>query len=256
MLFYLYGPDSYRRNQVLRDTILAGYQKKHSGLSVQEFSFENDEALEALTAFLSSNSLFDTTKLAIITEPEEGKPKPLANLLNEFVEDKNKTIVVVANKKLTKEFAFLFEKPIKSQEFELLDRPHMLSFLKKEAERLGLVTIDAKVLNTLVDAYESDTWAAMTELEAIASGKQFDPPQSVPDFFPLIQGMKGGGVLGKQLRALHHLFEHYEAAAAFNMIASMADAGSKMQMADYDVAIKSGKFDYPEALLDLVLSRN
>jgi hypothetical protein len=256
MIFYLYGPDTYRRNQVLRETIRNNYEKKHSGLTVREFSFEQDEALENLTSFLSAGSLFDTTKLVILTEPEEAKPKALANLLNEHADDKNNTIVVVADKKLTKEFAFLLEKPSKAQEFIPLDRPHMLSFLKKEAERLGFMDADAKTLNSLVDAYGDDTWSAVTELESIAHGKKFEAPQLVPDFFPLIQGIKGGGAVSRQLGALHHLLEHHDAAMVFNMIASMSDASTKMQMADYDVAIKSGKMDYPEVLLDLILSRN
>lgn len=263
MIFYLYGPDTYRRNQVLRETLRNNYEKKHSGLTVREFSFDIEEALENLKTFLTSNSLFDTTKLAILTEPEEAKPKALANLLNEYADDKNKTIVVVSDKKLTKEFNFLLEKslpasggPIKAQEFASLDRPHMLSFLKKEAERIGFTTATAETLNTLVDVYADDTWSAITELEGIAHGKKFEAPQMVPDFFPLIQGVKGGGVVSRQLGALHHLLEHHDGAMVFNMIASMSDASTKMQMADYDVAIKSGKMDYPEALLDLILSRN
>lgn len=257
MLFYLYGPDTYRRNLVLTETILAAYRKKHSDLSVKEFSFEEEGALDALSAFLSAGSLFDTTKLAVITAPEEAeKPKKLADLLNEFADDKNKTIVVVADKKLTKEFNFLLEKPVKSQEFELLDKPHLLAFLKKEAERLGYGAMDAAALNALVQAYEKDTWSAVTELHGVAFGKKFEAPQVVPDFFPLIQGVKGGGAVGRQLGALHHLLEYHDAAMVFNMIASMADMSTKIQMADYDVAIKSGKMDYPEALLDLILSRN
>ncbi len=256
MIFYLYGPDTYRRNQVLRETIRNNYEKKHSGLTVREFAFDEEDVLEQLATFLSSGSLFDSTKLAIITEPEEAKPKAFANFLNEHVEDKNNTIVVVADKKLTKEFAFLLEKPVKSQEFGLLDRPHMLSFLKKEAERLGFPSVTVATLNSLVDVYGEDTWSAVTELEGIMHGKHFEPPQSIPDFFPLIQGVKGSGSASRQLAALFHLLEHHEAALVFNMIASMADASTKMQMADYDVAIKSGKLDYPEALLDLVLSRN
>src|SRR5689334_652256 len=103
MIFYLYGPDTYRRNQVLRDTIQASYQKKHSELTSREFSFDEEDALDKLKDFLASSSLFDTTKLAIITQPEEATAKQLANLLNEYADDKNKTIVVVADKKLTKE---------------------------------------------------------------------------------------------------------------------------------------------------------
>lgn len=257
MIFYLYGPDTYRRNLVLNETILAAYRKKHSDLSVREFSFEEKDALEQLTGFLAAGSLFDLTRLAILTEPQEAeKPKKLADLLNEYVEEKNKTIVVVADKKLTKEFNFLLEKSVKSQEFESLDKAHLLAFLKKEAARLGFEGVSAEGLASIAIAYEGDTWSAMTELMGVAFGKQFEAPQSIPDFFPLIQGVKGGGVVGKQLGALHHLLEHHDAAMVFNMIASMADTSTKIQMADYDVAIKSGKMDYPEALIDLVLSRN
>ena len=64
---------------------------------------------------------------------------------------------------------------------------------------------------------------------------------------------KGLGDLRGRLTALERMFaENEPPAKVFNIIAYQLP-GRLEEMAAYDLAVKSGKMDYEEALLDLVL---
>ena len=75
-----------------------------------------------------------------------------------------------------------------------------------------------------------------------------------PAFFPLIQTLKKPGNVRACLAALGYLLATEDPAAVFNVTASIADPNLTVQMADYDVLIKSGKLEYEEALTDLAVS--
>jgi hypothetical protein len=49
------------------------------------------------------------------------------------------------------------------------------------------------------------------------------------------------------------LLENEDAAKVFNMAGGWAKGGNKIRMADYDVAVKSGKLEFADALADYVL---
>ena len=76
---------------------------------------------------------------------------------------------------------------------------------------------------------------------------------NVPEFFPLVQMLKSGETRSR-LKALWYLLETSEPAVVFNMLASLTSGSGKIKMADYDAAIKSGKLDYEEVLLDAILT--
>ena len=250
---YLYGPDSYRRQRALVEQIVNPYTEKYSGLSIQRFYLSEKEAFLNLKEFSSTTSLFAQVTLAIIYQPEAVDKKELTAFLKGKLEDKNTTIIVMADKKLTKEFSFLLKPPVKALTFELLIGSTFLSFIKQEAEKrkVKLSTDETKML---AQAYPGDSWSIVTELEKLALGAKFDVSTASPDFFGLIKSLRWGRGIGEKMSSLHFLLDNHEAALVFNMSASFMGAKEKPLMADYDVAIKSGKLDYPEALLDLVLS--
>jgi hypothetical protein len=65
-------------------------------------------------------------------------------------------------------------------------------------------------------------------------------------------GLRGKEVSGR-LRALETLLAQSDPAAKiFNILASQWKEKT-LQIADYDFAVKSGKLEYEEAVLDLVL---
>lgn len=251
MILYFYGSDTYRLRRYAAK-VAGEYEKKH-GIKPVAFDVERADFLTGLTEFCAARSLFVSKRCGIV-DVSADQPKELKPLLKSIALDKEITLILVSDHKLPKEFdSVLKEATLK--EFEPLSGAKVLSFVKEEAAQLGL-SVNDTMIREVVGALGEDLWLIMSELEAVSFGKQFEAPRNTPAFFPLIQGMKGGGVIGKQLGTLYHLLEHHEPAMVFNMIASMADASTKMQMADYDVAIKSGKLDYPEALVDLVLSRS
>lgn len=251
MLIYLYGPDTYRQKESLQ-VILDQYQKKHSALSIESFFLDQKEEFEKLKAFGGGIGLFSSTKLGLLYYPEEA-PDEFAKFLKLFLEDKQITLVVIASKKLTKPFDFLLKEPVTSKSFEPLKDASLTAFIKKKAEAVG-AKVSPEEINNLVDQYGGDTWGIVTELEKMALGAVTQTASVVPDFFPLMQGLKGSSPATKKLSLLHFALTQYEPALVFNMIASLSDPRMKIKMADYDIAVKSGKLEYPEVLLDYVLT--
>ena len=250
MLMYLYGTDSYRRSKKLAE-ILSAYTTKHGAITHEAFFMQEKGALDRLREFLGNQSLFGNVRLAVVYHPDEAEGS--AKLLKESSEDKTKTIVVISDKKLPKEFSFLLKKPALTQEFEALREAEFYAFIKKEALERG-ATLTPETLRMLAEALPGDMWGIVTNLEKIALGGEVNATIQTPAFFPLVQALKKQGDIRSRLRALGHLLETEEPAAVFNVTASIADPALKIKMADYDIAIKSGKLEYEEALLDLALS--
>jgi DNA polymerase III delta subunit len=165
--------------------------------------------------------------------------------------------------KPVKALGFLIEKPSLSQKFENLEGAELLAFTNEQAKKfdLKLGTTAAQFLATV---YAGNSWALVTELEklsAFASTKghaiekndldAFDL-EAAPNYWGLLNGMKSpdGRI---RLATLEKLFSIGDPAPKiFNILA--AQAGSKTpRMAAYDLAVKSGKMDYEEALVDMVL---
>jgi len=290
MLVYLYGSDSYRRRQKL-NSIIAEYQKKHSALSHEHFYLDEEDAWERLKVFAGNQSLFDKTKLGAVhpvtprksrtsdrggmarqnqvieevpsfrtgsngvhnLEELENEGKEIKEFLKSYLEDKNTTLVIIADKKL-KGFEFLLKPPAISQEFEPLKGAELMNFVKKEAETRG-IKISLSHLSLLISAFAGDTWGIITELEKMSLGGKPEAQTKAPEFFPAIQTIKSRRLpIGARLSALAYLLENEEPAAVFNVTASIADPELKIKMADYDIMVKSGKLEYEEALTDLVLT--
>lgn len=250
MIVCLYGPDSYRRGQKIK-ALVSEYQKKHSAWTVEHFSLDEEGSFGRLKNFAGNVSLFDKSKLAVVHQVEEAG-KEAADFLKEFLDDKNITIIITSDDKPTQDFAFLLKKPVLAQEFEELKGVPLANFIKKEAEKRN-VKLSPSHFPLLTSLYVGDTWAIINELEKIALGGEPEEHLAMPQFFPLIQRLKGRWPLGEKLSALAYLLENEEPAAVFNVTASVADPELKVKMADYDVAVKSGKLEYEEVLLDLVL---
>jgi DNA polymerase III delta subunit len=280
MIVFLYGPDDYRREQKKRE-IVAEFRKKHSDLGVGFFDMAAESGLEDLAAFLRNQSIFEPKKLAVlqnvfparkssatedeeITEAEddskeEGDLKVLPTLLKSQLDAANATILISESKKPTKQFAFLGKKPVIMQEFEALAGPAWESFIKAEAKQRGL-TLSPSAVRFLGDVHQWNSWALATEIQKLASFKKeidlndldkFDLDVA-PNYWGLLNGVKGYDVRSR-LTALETLLAMNDPAAKlFNILASQWKEKIP-QFAKYDLAIKSGKLEYEEALVDLVI---
>ena len=246
MIIYLYGPDSYRKRKKLNE-ILEQYKEKHSALSVERFDLADSEELSKFKDFATAQSLFDDYKFGILFGAEEAEAKELNPVLESILDSKSVFVVLIAEKNLHNLTA-LGKKEVTSQNFENLSGSSLENFIKAEAAKRGLKISPPSVVNL---AGLGDSWAISTELDKMILGASPEAVFGAYNFFSLMRSVMGG-----DLSALTILLEKEEPAMVFNVMASQSGASLKTKMADYDIAIKSGKLDYPEALLDLALGGN
>jgi len=267
MIIFLYGPDSYRRQEKLRD-IISDYKKKHSSFSIEHFNLEHKDAFSLLKDFVQAQSLFGDLKLGVVyrgTELEKEAKKEYIALLKENIKTKDPVLVLIEEKKPTKEFSFLLEKPILSQDFEALTWVRFKAFFAEEAGARGL-QFDRESEDLLLRTCNGDAWTLITELEKLAllDEKKITTAvlkahlyASLPAHtFSMIYEMRNARRIGDRLAILEELLSRSEdSGMIFNVAAASpyGDPEFKRRVADYDVMVKSGKLEYEEALTNLAL---
>lgn len=267
MILYLYGPDSYRRQEKLKE-YLERYQAKYQGISLSNFYLDKEGDWEKLKDFSKSQSLFESSKVGVvwnIGNLEDKNRKDLINLLKENLKSKDLTLIINADKKPTKDFNFLLKEPVISWEFENLAGVELEKFLTKKAGERGLV-LDKESQNLLAQVCAGDAWGLITELDKLAllNEKKITLVvlekhlhASLPiNIFATINQMRSAGSVGRRLALLEELFSRSEdPAMIFNLMAvsPYGDQNWKVRVADYDAAVKSGKLEYEEALTELAI---
>jgi DNA polymerase III delta subunit len=262
MIIFLYGPDDYRRSEKKR-SIIAEFSKKRSEIGLGIFDLEEKTALETLAEFLRTQSIFETAKLAVLENAFELDAPKLAKLLKPFVEEKNITILIAEKDKPVKALAFLLEKPAISQKFEILAGAEWASFIKTEVKEndVRLTDAAAQFLGTI---YDGNTWGLITEIQKLRGFKDRGAPidkkdldvfdfEVAPNYWGLINGLKNYDIKNRLYAFETVLAANDPPAKIFNILASQWQEKTP-HMAEYDLAVKSGKVDYEEALVDLLIS--
>lgn len=268
MIIFLYGLDDYRRSEKKR-SIMAEFIKKRSELGLGVFDLEEKATLENFGEFLKTQSIFETAKLAVLENTFElGAPK-LAKLLKPLVEEKNITIVIAEKDKPVKALAFLLEKPVLAQRFEPLAGAEWAAFIQAEAKKNDVKLTPAAV-QFLGTVYDGNTWGLITEIEKLRGFRKNIAGASVgdsidkkdldifdfevaPNYWGLINGLKNYDIKNRLYAFEMMLAANDQPAKIFNILASQWQEKTP-HMAEYDLAIKSGKVDYEEALVDLLIS--
>lgn len=267
MIIFLYGPDDYRRSEKKR-SIIAEFSKKRSEIGLGIFDLEEKTAPENLGEFLRTQSIFETAKLAVLENAFELEAPKLAKLLKPFVEEKNITILIAEKDKPVKALAFLLEKPSLAQKFETLAGAELAAWIMTEAKKNG-VALTAAATQFLASVYAGDTWGLVTELQKLAgltaaSGggvpKMIDKKdlnaldlEVAPNYWGLMNGLKSFDMKNRLYAFETMLVGNDPPAKIFNILASQWQEKTP-HMAEYDLAVKSGKVDYEEALVDLLIS--
>jgi DNA polymerase III delta subunit len=266
MIIFLYGPDDYRRAQKKRD-LIAEFQKKRSDLGMRSFDLLAKDWRDEFQEFSRSGSLFESARLAIFENAFELEPKMLKGIVEPFITDKSITILLSEHDKPLKAVSFLLEKPVISQKFENMEGAEWINFVASEAKKQG-TKLTASAAQFLATVYQGNSWALATELQKLSGYKNGTPAQpgvidkkdldafdleAAPDYWMLLNGLKSFDIRAR-LGTLEKLFSMSDPPAKiFNIMA--AQAGQKIpQFAEFDFAIKSGKLDYEEALVDLAIS--
>jgi DNA polymerase III delta subunit len=270
MIIFLYGPDDYRRSEKKR-SLIAEFSKKRSEIGLGTFDLEEKNALEPLAEFLKTQSIFETTKLAVLENAFELEAPKLAKLLKPFIEEKSVTILIAEKEKPVKALAFLLEKPTISQKFETLAGAELSAWIGAEAKKNG-VTLTPAASQFLASVYGADTWGLVTELQKLsgfgtgvgnastAARKPLDKKdldvfdlEVAPNYWGLINGLKNFDIKNRLYAFETMLASNDPPAKIFNILASQWQEKTP-HMAEYDLAVKSGKVDYEEALVDLLIS--
>lgn len=265
MIIFLYGPDDYRR-QLKKQSLVGEFAKKHSTTGLEFFDLENGSVDEDLLAFLANQSIFESSKLAVIENAFEVPAAKLAKFLKPFLDIKNVTLLITDKDKPVKALAFLLEKPVIAQKFEALSGAEWISFIKGEAKRLGARLTDGAV-QFLAAVYQGNAWGIVTELQKLAdfgdadkAGAPIDKKdlnvfdlEVAPNYWGLMNGLKSYDLKNRLYAFESMLALGDPAAKIFNILASQWQEKIP-HMAEYDLAVKSGKVDYEEALVDLLIS--
>lgn len=269
MIVYLYGPDSYRRQQKLKE-YLDRYKGKYSG-GAGFFHLDKNDDFVRLKDFCKSQSLFEPSKLGIVFEFNElgkGEFKEFVSIVKENLKNKDLTLILIGDKKPIKELAFLLKEPVISYSFEVLDGVALKKFVDTEIKKRK-IELDQKSSDLIISVMGKNSWDIILTLDKLSllDEKKIDQKtlethiDLLPaiDIFGQINKMREGYSVGSRLAALEELFgRSSDSAMIFNIFSASPylNRAQKIMMADYDTAIKSGKLEYDEVLLDMMLGGN
>ncbi|MDP3729827.1 MAG: hypothetical protein Q8R26_03750 [bacterium] len=267
MIITLYGPDAYRRHQKFKE-IVRQYTEKHSHFTKERFDLAETGALQFLKEFIQTRSLFNDVKLGIIYNADElsdADEKEFRELLKNAINDTEPVLLMMGDKKPTAAFNFLLKKPVLAQEFKGLSGDAHHSFIQQEAKKRG-VSLDKESIALLASVYRTDTWGLITEIEKLALLDTKTITQKIVEahitnasalnLFGLLDSVRAGQTIGTRLSGLEELLRGNDyPGMLFNILAASpyGDHADRVMMADYDIAIKSGKIEYEEALLGVAL---
>jgi DNA polymerase III delta subunit len=261
MIILLWGPDDYRREAKRRE-LIAEFKKKHSHLGLDFFDFSLENARERFQNFVDNQSIFEPVKLGILTGlPAVSDPK-LPEALKKFSQDPKINLLISETREPDRAFAFLKDKrKVLVQEFPILRGAAWRAFLRQEARKLG-VNLAPSAFEFLAAAYEGDSWRLITELQKLSllSRREIKLEdlerlaiELTPDFWETLRGLKSPN-LGRRLLTLEKLFARNEPAGKIFNILAYQWQEKLPRFAAYDLAVKSGRCDYEEVLVDLLIS--
>lgn len=249
MIIFLYGPDSYRRQQKQKE-IINQYKNKHSSLSIEKIDLEDDGAAEKLKEFVEARSLFDSFKLVVIY----GLNDQIKDVVGPYIRTKEVVFLINSNDKPLKELAFLINPPVIFQEFINLNYERFKRFILSEARKRNL-SLKSDTLNFLAQQFEADSWGLINKLDklVLASSLTKNDRKVLVKYniFSEIQQLTNSN-LTERLKSLEILLKKEDSAKIFNLVA-YSRSFDRTRAAAYDLAIKSGKLDYETALLDLAI---
>jgi DNA polymerase III delta subunit len=266
MIIFLYGPDSYRRKKRL-DEIVEEYKKKHSAFSREYFDLSEEGEFEKLREFAGQMLIFDSGKLAILKNVFDCEENGVKDFLKRFIADKSVTLIISENKNAPAAFKALLSKAFLSEKFEELGGEKLRAFLKMEAESRG-ISLSPQAVYFLADSFKNNVQGAINEVEKAGlafSGKPVEISdlfkvgeyRQSPNIFSFINFISSGSSVSGKITALEEIFlSQEEPAKIFNILSAGKRLSLEMlnKLADYDIAVKSGKLEYEEVLVDLALS--
>lgn len=193
MYYFLYGPDTYRRQQRLQEIITA-YARKHPQGGVQRILGE--EALAELDAALKKGAnLFGSSQLLIVYDALAAQGKELLAFLSSRKEAQEETTVIFIEGAEAKkaDLKTLQEYCTKTEAFPYLSRARRAQWARTYVKKNGSAEGPRKIEGSAVEriAEHAEATAALTMLldqcMAYAAGRNEITEEDVRVFLPLAQ---------------------------------------------------------------------
>lgn len=175
MLILLYGEDTYRLKQKLKE-IISGYKNKHqSGLSFARFN-EKRLDFDKLKEKIEAVSMFSEKKLIILENAfsEKSFQKDFFKYAKKNKLKNNQDIIVVLFQEGKLAAATLKRQVNMFEEFIPLRGAVLLNWIKKEVSRNG-GTINSEAANELSSRVGNNLWQMSGEISKLISYKKSQP---------------------------------------------------------------------------------
>lgn len=177
MIYFLYGPDSFRSRQKLNE-IIEGYKKVHkSGLNLIYIDAKEKSFSDFYSNF-KITSMFAEKKMIILRNVFSAKGEG-GSFQEEFLENiKNieelKDIVLIYQDDTVDERTKFFKelkKKVKCQEFEFLQPAVLAKFIFSEFEKRGN-KINSDAISLLLSSVGNNLWQMEKEIEKLSNYKK------------------------------------------------------------------------------------
>jgi len=276
MLIYLYGADSYRRGKKLRE-LVDRYKQKYEQVDFLDIDLEEcPKDWVVVRDFLGQTSLFVSSKLCVVrgsgaVSEKNGvgraEAKEWVVLLKTFLEDKNRFVIVVDQKKPLKAFQFLLKPPVKAQEFAELSGRQLEAFVLQEAKRCEVRFQDSarRAFLKYVLKFQDRGWIVVSLLRQLSLAKfhgelslgqlqQLVPLEEYGESFQIALSLLRANKGYDRLERLEELrLRGDESMYTFNLLGSLVRGEDALLFARHDEMIKSGEADDEVALTGFVL---
>lgn len=261
MTIFLHGADSYRRAQRLAEAIRQ-FLSKYPGSGIRRFDAESEpDAADRVSEVLSSTSLFSPRTLVVLSGALELTPGQLKVLVNRTATSERDHLILVADTdKPAKTYARLTEDDVKQESFPKLAGDAWVTFVAREAQHRNCELTRTEV-QRLAAAFSGDSWGVATELDVLAAtpaefrAERMErsiaaaPSGGTPSWGEFRK--LGSGDPAGRLATLAHLEATGDAPAKIFAMASYS--ANPLAAARGDVAVKTGGWDFDEALVVLAI---
>jgi len=261
MIILLTGKDSYRRKKYLNG-IVGQFKDKYGSSNIRYFEL-TDGNISPSVEFIRGRSMFDPLGMAVMEGLDadllaKNDIEDVSKCLKKASSDREMTVLISVDDDISSEFGLDKSDIFKSWTFDAIEGKELSAFISKEAAAKGL-KLSPSDISSLASSFGGDLWAISTEIEKISlSGEAVHGDiYGGVNYFSAINALKSGRSAGERLASLELLLTKLkeDPARVFNGMAYSAPRGVDPEswfrmMADYDIAVKSGKMDYAEALVD------
>lgn len=231
MIITLYGSDTYRSREKLKEIILNYRAKNKTGVNFHRFDETNFDWDEFKNVF-KAGLMFKEKKLVVLDGVLASKKTDLDEWL-EFIKaaglakDEGDFLIILEEKLPAAASKFLAKAPARIQEFEELAGASLVNWIKTEFGKMQSVPT-AQAIKKLIDFFGSDAWRLSQEIKKLAlAGRHIDAkdveeltkPNLDPNVFEAIDAL-GYRNKAKALKIFHeHLENGEEAGYLLAMIA-------------------------------------